>query len=388
MTGICVDLGASGSRITGANGIIDTLPNDLVFVDRTEAVDIDVTLSNTDKYLDFCSAADILIEKTSGEQNNAFPARVLMGSLAHRYASSTLKPSVMANKAKQKINHVNLLVAVAEQLYVRNVDPSNVTIYVALPPLEVTKDVKDALNLMLAGTYKIVLNKLNASFDVNIVSVKCYPESYMALAAFFFDFPTCAFNAEHASKYGNGYTLSLDIGASTTDAYIAENMVPQEQTGQTIKTGGNIIELGVANGIRQKYGYDATNEILSSAVREGRLLYGNGYVDITDILRKAKRDFARAILNDLQSYFRLVNVPLQAIQTIVVSGGGSLPSYYVDANGKTVVTCEPVSEFITKELLNILEEGTTINVVPMDDARTANVRGLYVRYMMDMANQA
>ena len=310
---------------------------------------------------------------------------MIVGELANRYSPNTSRPSVMTSKSKQRINHINILNAVIEQVYVSGADGSDVTVYLALPPLEVTKETKDELNRILCGTYQAVLNKLGQTLTINITAVKCYPESYLALAAFFFEFPSCVLNQENATKYGTGYLMSLDIGASTTDVYIGQGMKPMEKSGQTIKTGGNVIEMEVANGIRQKYGFDPTHELLYTAIKEGRLPYGNSYVDISEILRKAKREFARAIVSELQNYFRLIGIPLQAIRTILVSGGGSLVSSYTDASGKTVVTCESVSEFITNELLNIVEADKVVDVQPMPDARTANVRGLYVRYMTDVA---
>lgn len=386
MNGICIDLGASSTRVTGMNGVIHFIPNDLIFKDRTELVDLETHLTGTDKMTDFLTSMDILIEKVAGKPCDAFPARALIGDLANRSSATTLRPSVMMNKSKQKINKFNLLVAAIQQAYVYGVNNQPITLYVALPPLEVLPEIKNELANELIGTYHVVCDKLGWETTICIGNVKCFQESYMALAAFFFDFPSCKLNAEKASKYGKGYVMSLDIGASTTDVSVAKDMGLLEKSGQTIKTGCNVIELSIGNSIRSKFGYDPTHEELLQVIMEGRLLSGSSHVNVGDILRKAKTEFAQTIVAELQSYFRLVNIPLQSIRCIIASGGGSLTSGYVDEEtGEFIPTCPCISEFITKEFNNIVE---SIDVVSMDDPRTANVRGLYIRMRVDAAQEA
>ena len=395
MNGICVDLGASGSRITGDNGIIYELPNELVMEDIDTKVNLEVSLSG-DKHNDFLAGMDVTITKVAGTPCDMFPARAIIGDLANRYSSALSRPSTMMNKARQPINIINILTAVTHQVYVTGIanppaynDVKPITIYLALPPLEVSPENNDEtmqiLKEKLVGTFGVKLPKLGVDLTIPIEEVKCFPESYMALAAFFFDFPNCTVNRDNASKYGKGYAMSLDIGASTTDITIALNMGYQEKSGQTFKTGGNVIEMHLANSIRSKFGFDPTHESLQQAIREGRLIYGNGYVDVSDMLKRAKREFARSIVSSLQDYFRLTNIPLQSVRVIVVSGGGSLVSGYINEEGQFVKTSESVSAMITEELKNIVD---TIDVVSIPDARTANVRGLYIRYKVDKATAA
>lgn len=381
MKGICIDLGASSTRVTDETAVIYELPNYLIFKDRSEVVDLEVSKTG-DKQKDFLAGMDIVIDKTSGETCKAFPSRALVGDLATRFSPAVNRPSVMMNKSKQNINYFNIIVAAVHQAYINGYSNEQVTLYVAFPPLEVTKDTKDEVSKLLCGTYNIKLDKLNTSIDLQVVDVKCFPESYMALAAFYYEFPSGKQNTDAVQKYGKGYVMSLDIGASTADVSIAKDKVLQEKSGQTIKTGCNVIEMDIANSIRAKYGYDPTHEDLTTAICEGRLPMGNGYVDVSDMLRKAKREFARTIVVELQNYFRLVNIPLQSIRAIITSGGGSITSGYVDDNNVFIQTCACVSEFITTELKNIVEN---IDVLAMQDPRTANVRGLYIRMMAEIA---
>ena len=381
MKNICIDLGASSTRVTGENGIIHELPNYLIFKDRTDVVDLDTARDAEDKLNDFLGNLDVVVEKTTGAPCKAFPARALVGELATRCSATVNRPSVMMNKSRQNINLFNILVAAMQQCYTYGYDGSPITLYIAFPPLEVTKDVKDEINQSLVGTYAAKIDKLDLNLTLNIGEVKVFPEAYMALAAFFFNFPSCTLRKEIEEKYGKGHIMGLDIGASTTDIAVALNRKLLEKSGQTIKTGCNVIEMDIANSIRSKYGYDPTHEDLTTAICEGRLPMGNGYVDVSDMLRRAKQEFARTIVAELQNYFRLVNIPLQSIRAIMVCGGGSLPSGYFE-NEQFVQTCACVGDFITKELNNVVEN---IDVITMEDPRTANTRGLFVRMMMEKA---
>lgn len=384
MKNICIDLGASSTRVTGEDGIIHELPNYLIFKERADIVDLESARVQDDPMQDFLANLDVIVDKTSGSTCKAFPARALIGSLANRYSPTVSRPSVMMNKSKQKINLFNIIMAVTQQAYVNGYNGEPITLYLAFPPLEVTTDVKEEINNELIGTYAVKIERLGYETTLNITNVKLFQESYMALAAFFFDFPSCTLKEEIQKKYGVGHAMSLDIGASTTDISVALNMQLLEKSGQTFKTGCNVIEMDISNSIRAKYGYDPTHEDLLTAIREGRLPMGNGYVDVSAMLRRAKQEFARTIVVELQNYFRLVHIPLQSIRVIVVSGGGSLVSGYYEGD-KFIETCGCVSEFITKELNNIVEN---IDVISMEDARTANTRGLFIRMMADKARAA
>lgn len=382
---VCIDLGASSSRITGQDVNIYELPNGLVFVDKAEVIDLEKSDVEQHDFNTFIENMDITIEKTSGQQNKAFPSRAIIGSLANRYSDSVLKPSVLMNKSQQKINHFNIIVATAMQAYLYGYDGAPLTLYLALPPLEANSTTSEDINSALTGTYHVSSSRLQWEVDLNIADIRVYAECYMALAAFFFDFPSCTPNMQRMKDYGTGYVLGIDIGASTSDLYICENGKPVEKSGQTIKTGCNVIELDIANGIRQRYGFDPTPDILNIAIKEGRIPMGRGYVEIGDIVRKAKQKFARAIVAELQNYFRLVNIPLQHIRGIIAAGGGSLKSSYINDNNEEVVTCGCTSDFITTELSNIVDN---MDVIAMEDPRTANVRGLCLRMMMDCAMEA
>ena len=373
---VSIDLGASETRVVSNDAVIYELPNNAVFIDRGERVDAAVKRGDT-PHDEIIGALDVTIDKESGTKCEHFPCRVLMGDLAERYSPTCTRPSVLKKKSEQQINYVSAIVAAAHQVLLGAVEES-FEVFLCLPPMEVAYD-KDMVAALLCGTYKVKFNKLEKEVSFEIKMLTCVEEAFMALTTFFFDKKGKAI--EKSKPFAKGYVLSLDIGASTTDVAAAKDGRYVEKSGQTFKTGCNVIQAFVGNYIRGKYGYDPTNEELDSVLRTGRVTRGNRFDDISDALRRGKAEFARSIIEQLQNYFRLVNIPLQTIRAIVVSGGGSLASSYVDEDGTNITTTGPVSEFITKELNNVVDG---IEVLTLDtDPREANILGAYIRAQLE-----
>jgi len=372
---VCLDLGASATRTVSNDGNVYIIPNNVVFVDAADKVDVAVH-KGSNMHEEVLGALDVTIVKTSGAKCDFFPCRAIMGDMAERFSATCIRPSVLKNKVDQQVNFVSAIVGMAHQQLVANTD-EDIDVILALPPMEVQYN-SEKISNMLIGSYKVKFNRLEKEVNITIKSMLCVEEGYMALVTFFFNKDGSA--TANADKYGKGYVLMLDVGSSTTDVVVAKDKRYVEKSGNTIKTGCNVIEANVANGIRAQFGYDPTNEELDFVLRTGRLAMGNSYKDLTVILRRAKEEFARSIIEQLQSYFRLVNIPLQTIRAIVVGGGGSLESKFTDENGNEMVTTGSVSEYVTKELNRVVEG---IDVICVDgDPREANINGAYIRAML------
>lgn len=373
-----IDLGASGTRVTSFGGLITHLPNNTVFVQNEKKVDIEPRVEEGNVEYNFIHALDATIFKIGGMKCEHFPMRAIVGDMAERYSATNVRPSVLKNKTAQRVNFSSAILAVAYEAYVRKLG-SKLDLYIALPPMEV-KSKKEEVEAMLKGKYTVEMNKMNKEvISFEIENVYCVEESFLALLYFFFGMdlkPT-----QNAVKYSKGNTLGLDIGASTTDLAVAKDLHYLEKSGQTFKTGGNVIQDYIGNEIRNKFGYDPTVEEKMEVVATGRLPMGNTYVDMSNELKEAKREFAASIVEQMQSYFRMVNIPLQSVRCIVVSGGGSLESYYMDENGEKVITCESVAKFITDEMNNVVD-GIDVVEIP-GNAREANIRGMFIRAMID-----
>ena len=376
MSFIGLDVGASSTRFVSENGKINILPNNMNILALDEEVDL-VPYDGADEVDSLRNALDVTIVKTSGE-SEYFPVRALIGSLADRYSANNVRPSVLQNKHKQQVNYISAITATAFNKMIYGLT-DDIHMYIALPPTEV-KSAKEIVGEQFTGTFEVTFNKLNnKKVTLNIVSVSCKEESFMALLAFYFEMHGSL--REEAKQYARGNVLSLDIGASTTDLAVVKDMRYLEKSGQTYKTGGNVARAMVANDIRESYGYDPTDTETETVMSEGRLPMGNSYVDMKESVDRAKKAFASQIVNNIQSYFRLVNIPIQSIRAIVVSGGGSMHSEYIEDNGETKVVSQPMSEFIMDELHKVC---STIDVVPFSkNPRQANVIGLFIIASLD-----
>lgn len=373
-----LDVGASSTRYVSENGQIEVLPNNMVIVDQGARVDLETHSAKIEDALDLTITKDGV--------SDYFPVRVLIGDLAMRYATSNLKPSVMQHKYKQQVNYISIIAATAVNKLKYDLG-ADMNLYVALPPIEIRDtDAKDVMAQNLVGTYEVKFNKYqNAVVKLNIMNVKCYEESFMSLMAYFFNMQGSI--RDEAKSYCRGTVLSLDIGASTTDLAAAKDRHYLERSGATYKTGINIARDYLMKEVRAKYGYDISEDEADRVMCEGRMEIGNKYVDATQIVESAKKHLAEQIVGQMQNYFRGVDIQLQSIRAIIVSGGGSMQSSYVDDNGTKCVTARPISEYITEELHKICDTIDVIAFASIENPRMANVTGLFIRANVDIYNE-
>ena len=206
----------------------------------------------------------------------------------------------------------------------------------------------------------------------------------MASTSFFFNLNGTP--KEATKKHLTGTVLSLDIGASTTDLAIIKNGRYLDKSGQTYRIGGNVARDNLTDLICQRYAIDLPIEDAEKTMAEGRLQLGNTYDDVKDLVDIAKADLAKQLTNYMQTYFKRVNVPIQMINAIIVSGGGSMQSQYANNEGEIVKTSEPMSYYVTQELLS-WSSGTEV-VEYGEDARFANIKGLFIRAKFESMKKA
>lgn len=363
-----VDLGASGTRMCQKKGIVDTIPNNMVFIGMDKEVDLrpydDNILNNL----------EVKITK-EGTEDKMFPCHVLIGTLAERYSASNERPSVAANKLNQRVNYVSAIVAMA-YMNMKYDMGNELHFYMALPPVEV-RNGKQLANDNIVGKYTVEFVKLmggrTVEFEVKAVSV--YEESYLALMSFLFTREGKL--REENRECLNGYTLSVDIGASTSDLAIMKDGKYLEKSGKTYKTGGNVAREYLVDSIREEFGYDLPIDEAEIVMSEGRLKIGASYRQITEYVESAKKHLSDALVELIMTYFRQVNIPIQMISNIVVSGGGSLESYYTNDKDEEVITSRPTSQFLTDRVHEICKE---VNVIYYGkQARLANITGLFIQ---------
>lgn len=372
---LAVDIGASGTRFASDDQVIRQIPNNMVFLEQDERV----LLKKNDDSLESNGLVNI---KKNGD-SEYFPCRALIGELANRQSPSNIRPSGLKNKTEQKVNYISILTAAAVSSMAQNEDNQSIKVYLALPPAE-ARVAWESVRDKLVGTYTVEFERLGKSVTITISDVVTYEESFLAMLAFFFNIDCTPKPA--AMEFRTGNLLSLDIGASTTDLVVVENLKYLEKSGQTYKTGGNIAVDILTDLIREEYGYDIPFELASKAMAEGRMVLGNKFEDISNLVRKAKKTYAGEVVANIQSYFRKINIPIQTIRAIMVSGGGSMQSQYINENSEEVVTVPPMSEFITEQLRDICD---SVSVRAYDgNPRTANITGLLTRVNLEMKKKA
>ena len=87
MSFVAVDLGASSSRYCTELGQISILPNNVVFLDEGTTSTIIPDSSEIERCL------EVQITKESGAACEHFPANVLMGIMAERGATISVRPN-------------------------------------------------------------------------------------------------------------------------------------------------------------------------------------------------------------------------------------------------------------------------------------------------------
>ena len=362
---VAVDLGASNTRYVSIDKKVNFIPNNVTFVDDLRG---DIGNESLDNVLE--NNLDVTIEKSSESQ--FFPVRALIGSMSSRFSDVEIRPSQMIPKHRQRINYVSSVVAVAmSKLKNQNIG-DKVNMFIALPPVEVTGS-KDVVISNIVGKYKVTFNKVgnpNTVVEFSINDVACYEESRLALLQFIFDEK----HPERIGQFSNTDILSIDIGASTTDFVIFKQGKYQNKTGNTIRYGGNVARDYLITEVERQLGKTLSIEAANQALIEGRVRNGNKMIPIPDIIEKAKSTVARSIVRDIDSYFTRIGTPLTEINYIIVSGGGSVASGYIDDDGKYVTTSKSMSDYITDALVDICDGIEVIHYG--DEPRLANIYGL------------
>lgn len=372
MLHVCTDQGASSTRFSVNNSKVYKNPNNFI------EVDIESDIRNTPYTQEFVDNMDLTISKDG--ESDFFPVRILGGTLAERYSSSSAKPSMLSSKSRQPVNYYSVISSVVNSILLSEdaedcKSPVDVTCYMCLPPVEITgnNENEDYVKSQLAGKYTVRLNKMDREIEFNIKEVNVYAESVLAVVAFLFN--QDATQRTEMAKYNKGYILGFDLGASTADLVLIKDRRFIEHSGYTCKLGGNIIDDLMRSEIRRKFGTEVSNDDIIEAVRTGRLAYGSSYKDVSAELQKCKKQYASMLFEKVETYFASNNIGLQSIKAVFMSGGGSMQSSYMDESGKEIVTSPSVGEYID-EMLKKVCDSVDMVLSPSVNPRECNIVGL------------
>lgn len=373
MSFVAVDIGASSTRYVNERGQINVAPNNMVLFDTDELSRVNPDTSELEDCL------EVYIRKVNGPECPHFPAHFLAGFMAEKYSSNNIRPSALMPKHNQRINYLSLIMSCALSK-IKYPMEDMISLYFTVPPLQVDATI-ETMAPMLPGTYEVHLPKyINKNGQGTVVTftikddIVIKEEAFMAITSFFFNM-----NGTLKPQYQSilpGNTMSIDIGATTTDLVAAKLGRYLEHSGDTYQLGGNIARSYLTDAIRKKFTIEIPVDSADIIMREGRMQLGATYVDVSDIVSSAKKELAQKIIANLGDYFGKIGIPISQFSAFVVSGGGSIQSQYVNENGEIVKTSEPMSYYVAEELKNICK---TISVIPYgDDSRMANIKGMFI----------
>lgn len=384
MNFVAADLGASGTRYITDHGKIQVLPNNITKIGLNEHTPLELNSEDIE------SALEVTIEKLTNNDLDPklnfaqFPVTLLAGKMAERYSSTYITPDIQLLKWKQQVNYISAIMATAVSKIKFGLD-DQLLLVLDVPPGELTK-AKEMFKANLVGKYKVTFHKYmgGTSVEFEIVDVAVFAESVMAMGSFFFNMNGVP--KMENREYMSGRVLSLDIGASTSDVAVIENGKFLDYTGRTLKTGGNVARGAFINYIASEEGYNLPTADAEVAIAEGRLAYGSEYVDVGDLVEKAKQELANQLIDMLKTYFNEIKIPVQTIKAVIVSGGGSMEGQYINQSGEVVKTSNPLSKYVTESLQSICKG---VKAIPYgEDARFANTKGLFIRAKVLMAKHA
>ena len=341
---IASDIGTSETRISADGTITLRVPNNCVFLDRPTAESFEAGNGTL-------GSLEAVIEGLEEQ-----PITVLFGEMAARYSANNLRPSPLEAKYKQKINLVSIIVGAALARLEKGNTPAD--LFLALPPVEVNK-AREALKTSLGGEYRVVFPKLNRAARVKFNEIYCYEESRMAGETFM---------GQNAEEYKERTGLSVDIGAGTTDLALFVNGVFHERSAKTYKVGGNTAREFLIDDIAAEYDYELPVAEAELVISTGLLKLGNTKVKVIDNVNDAKRQFANALNESIQQYFRAVGVPIQTVNALAISGGGSLAGGGDEARS--------VASYVVDALKTVCAGVDTIEY--KGDARLVNLDGLCI----------
>ena len=312
--------------------------------------------------------------------------------VAREYRMSAERPNAQSKKLEQIANKLSLqmlfysaLKDIERETNV-GIDNIDVTFKVALllPPEEQQRDGKAAKEMLLNMSSVEIAHPVKATYKFKVESVKIVPEG---LAAFF---AVCFKEAmvlnkktgkeelglvdrEENEQFLTGQNLIIDIGAGTTDFIRIEDSELIASSRATYQKGGNTVEAYLKRTIKTQFGL--TNPDMSRVVTEGILTQGLEQKDVTDLVKKAKMDYAKNLKQDIIDYIETQNTDIKNIKGILLTGGGSMPT--VDSNG--VVKVPAMSDMLITYIKTVAPQLRTINTVGLNP-RFMNLEGLKVLY--------
>lgn len=300
------------------------------------------------------------------------------GHLADReFQGELIRPSALQRKSEQLVTEVSLNLAVIKAvselaagsgITVSELEPT-FDVSVLLPPMEHDTSV-DAMRTLIKNV-KSVNSFLPEQFEcaVTIGDVKVLSEGVTAFFGVYYKEENDELvEVEENSKYGDGHILILDIGAGTTDVVMIKDLELVLDSKDTFNLGGNMVEGELKKLIRKNYGF--TPNDVSNVVATGQLIDGASYVDVADLVTKAKDTYSKRLLENIKTYLERMSMSMREVKSVLVIGGGSLPSV------RDGVVVSPAMSDVLVNYLKELSPNISMMNIGDKNPRMLNIEGL------------
>lgn len=306
-------------------------------------------------------SSNVIIVDSKDEQGELERSYVANGLIVEReFKTKAIRPSGLKLKTKQLttlytlnliISRVYILIANEHKIPVETLDLA-IDFKVLLPPSEHTTS-STVMETIIKGIKNVKMHSpVKLDKNVEITSVEIASEAVTGFISVFYkevgivphpdNVKSSLYNGEYLKytykedativevveneKFRNGYVIILDIGGGTTDLAIFKDLELVENSKETIKRGGNNVEADVKRKIKSVFGYvpDNIRELVQTCVLEN----GVELFDVSDIVTDSKETYTDATVQDILDYLETMNVPIQQVKGLLVSGGGATPSIY------------------------------------------------------------
>lgn len=276
--------------------------------------------------------------------------------------TASLRPSASIKKYDSDISMYSVRLAFLEgfknisEITNTSIESINVnwSVTVLLPPSDLELGA-DKIKQSILGISKIKFLIPNVEKDINISSVKVFPEGFCAFIGEIF---------ENRKRIRPGYnsvlmssTLVIDIGAGTTDMCIIKDAKLVDGSRHSEETGGNQVFQKMNTELRRKFGRNFPEDSLRESSVTGIIKIGAREIDISQDIGIARKDVATKLSSAIRNYIESSDFSIFDIENILICGGGA------EECGKGM---KPLGEFLKDDLKVWMEYSKFLEIPTVD----------------------
>lgn len=308
-----LDFGRSGIRMLGK---LDNTYR--VFSSDFVEIDVNSTTRFEGEVYD-----DFIIVKAPNEE--IVGRRFVKGDSMGYHHGIEKRADTTANKTSQENTYINFAYAIATNILKKGFSTATTEIRcgVCIPSSEYFSDNGQIMKSKLTGTYEIkfpMLEDKSVIFKIDGEKLALTAEGVVALVPLI--------KTANRAKVVSNIVVVVDVGHGSTDITIAINGKPSGKSSRSYSIGGFTIETAVARYLEEKnYGSSRSNVL--SAIKNGWIRQGLSYIDVSDCVIKAKKEFAEILVEKIKEVVTASGRTPNEVGYFYFVGRAFLPSKYV-----------------------------------------------------------